>query len=104
MTGLIETIQSLDTQTFQQDEEYEFSSAFLEWFYKMVYRQAGFNLFPVLNSVSSDPEYKMMENLCAMMINIKSAKFLSNQTRNCIYNDMKEWLIQSINKYSKPQN
>jgi len=100
MMTLTEKIEQLDTKPLNQEEEYEYSSKFLEWFYANMYRQSAFKTYPVLHSVSEDPEYRIMSNLCVMLINIQYAKCLTDQTREQIYGDMKQWLLTTIKKYS----
>ena len=100
MSALIDKIVDLDTTPLNQDEEYQFTSNFLEWFYTNMYRKEAFSKYPILYSVSKDPEYNLMCNLCTFLINIQYAKNFDNETRHKIYDDMKRWTVKAIKKYS----
>lgn len=97
--SLIETVEQLNTQVRAQEEEYEFSSDFLEWFYYNLYRDQTHAKYPVLQQVKSEPEYAMMQRLCYYLINLSYAKHFTNETRIKLYEDMKRWLIFVIQKY-----
>lgn len=97
---LVEKIETLDTQQMNKEEEYQFSSHFLEWFYMNIYREESFKKYPILHSVSKEPEFQMMRQLCYFLINIKHSQHFDNETRIRIYEDMKRWLIDTIKKYS----
>ena len=96
--SLIKTIQLLNTDLRHQEEEYEYTSDFLEWFYYNLYREQGFNLHPVLYSVSKEPEYEMMRCLCYFLINLRYTHIFTNETRIKLYEDMKQWTICTIQK------
>ena len=98
--SLIEKIQQLNITPRAQEEEYEYTSDFLEWFYYNLYREQGFNLYPVLNSVSKEPEYEMMRRLCYFLINLQHTKHFNTETRIKLYDDMKRWTIATIEKNS----
>ena len=95
---LIKTIRQLNTDPRHQEEEYEYTSDFLEWFYYNIYREQGFNEFPILYSVSKEPEYKIMRNLCYFLINLQYTRHFNNQTRIKLYEGMKRWTIATIRK------
>jgi hypothetical protein len=96
--SLIKTIQLLNTDLRHQEEEYEYTSDFLEWFYYNIYREQGFNNYPILYSVSEEPEYKIMRSLCYFLINLQYTHIFNNETRIKLYEAMKEWTIASIAK------
>jgi hypothetical protein len=98
--SLVRHIEQLSTSPRQQEEEYEYTSDFLEWFYHNLYRKTGFNEWPTLYSVSKEPEYEMMKQLCYFLINTQYAKHLSNDTRVKLHEDIKQWTIATINKYN----
>jgi len=96
--SLIEKIKQLDITPRHEEEEYEYTSDFLEWFYYNLYREQGFNLHPVLYSVSKEPEYEMMRCLCYFLINLRYTHIFTNETRIKLYEDMKQWTISTIQK------
>lgn len=95
--NLNDIIDRLDTQTVNKDEEYQYTSEFLEWFYLHIYRRDDTD-FPALRYITSDPDYEMMRKLCYFLVNVKHSKNFSNVTRNMLYTDMKKWLINAINR------
>ena len=96
--SLIEKIKQLDITPRHEEEEYEYTSDFLEWFYYNLYKEHGFNTHPVLYSVSKEPEYKMMRCLCYFLINLRYTHIFTNETRIKLYEDMKQWTICTIQK------
>jgi hypothetical protein len=96
--SLIEKIEQLDITPRSQEEEYEYTSDFLEWFYQNLYREQGFRQHPVLDSVSKEPEYDMMCQLCYYLINMQCTKHFDTETRVKLYSDMKRWTIAAIRK------
>ncbi len=101
--SLIEIIQDLKTTPFREEENYECTSDFLEWFYYNIYRQQGFNVFPILAEIAKDPEYASMCELCKTLINFFKAKELDNETLSNKYENMKKWTLDAIQKYNQPQ-
>lgn len=101
--GLIKTIQDLQTTPRRQEEDYECTSDFLEWFYYNIYRQKGSNDFPILSEVVKEPEYESMCELCMTLINFFKAKELDDETLSAKYETMKKWTISSIEKYNQAE-
>ena len=101
--SLIEKINNLKTIPRGQEEEYEYSSDFLEWFYCNLYREQGFDLYPILSEIAKEPEYECMRELCRDLINFNSAKVYDNVTLKKMYDGMKEWTLENIKKYNQPQ-
>jgi hypothetical protein len=99
--SLIKKIEKLDITPRHEEEEYEYTSDFLEWFYYNLYREQGFDLYPVLYSVSKEPEYKMMRRLCYFLINLQYTKHFTNETRIKLYENMKQWTIGTIQKNTR---
>ena len=97
--SLIETVQQLNTIPRHQEEEYEHTSDFLEWFYYNLYRGQGFMIHPVLNTISKEAEYESMRELCKTLININNAKTMDNETLIAKYENMKQWILELIKKY-----
>ena len=96
--SLLEIIQNLKTTPLRQEDEYECTSEFLEWFYYNIYRQEGFDVYPILVEVSKEPEYTLMFKLCKSLINFFEAKNLDNETLSTKYETMKRLTIDSITK------
>jgi hypothetical protein len=99
--SLIETIQELKISPRHQEEEYEYTSDFLEWFYYNVYRQQGFSVHPILSKVVQDPEYQCIEELCRNLINWRYGITLDSETLTKKYENMRQWTIDTINKYNQ---
>lgn len=96
---IVELIQSLKTSPRKDEEEYENTSDFLEWFYYYIYRKQGFVMFPILYQVTKDSEYYMIEEQCKDLINISNRKNMDNNNLEEHYKNMKQWLIDTLNKY-----
>ena len=96
--SLIEQIQKLNTSPRRQEEEYEHTSDFLEWFYYNIYRNQGFEVHPVLKSVSEDSEYECIKELCKNLINVNYTKDLDNEKLTSSHENMKKWTIETIKK------
>jgi hypothetical protein len=101
--SLIEIIQDLKTTPYRQEDLYECTSEFLEWFYFNIYRQQGFNVFPILAEISKDPEYNCMSEQCKTLINFFKAKEFDDNELNQKYENMKKWTIDVIQKYNQAQ-
>ncbi len=99
--SLVEKIQDLDITPRRQEEEYEHTSDFLEWFYQNIYRGHGLEAYPILQKILSEPEYECMKEQCRNMININYAKNLNNEALLKAHLDMKNWVLEKINKYSE---
>jgi hypothetical protein len=97
--SLIQTIEQLNTFPRHQEEEYEYTSDFLEWFYQYVYRQQGFEIHPILQAICQEPEYECIREQCKTLINFNNSKNLDNDTLTNKYDNMKKWIIDMINKY-----
>jgi hypothetical protein len=99
--SLIELIRNLKTTPRKQEEEYENTSDFLEWFYCNIYRKQGFVLFPILFQVTKDSGYESVETQCKFHINMNNTKNLDNETLIKNYENMKQWLIDTLIKYGQ---
>ena len=98
--SLIQKIENLSTIPRRQEEDYECTSDFLEWFYYNVYRQQGFSEYPVLVQISSEPEYECIHELCKSLINFNTAKEFDNETLTQKYENIKKWTLTTIQKYN----
>ncbi len=98
--SLIETIQQLNTRPRNQEEEYEYTSDFLEWFYYNVYKEQGFDKYPILYQVKMETDYETIQNNCKTLINVTNSKNIDNDTLVESYETMKAWLLDTINKYN----
>ena len=96
--SLIETIQDLSTIPRHKDDEYEYTSDFLEWFYYNIYREQIDN-YTILQGFEMEPEYEYMLSQCQTLIDINNAKNFNDETLVNIYNNMKQWTIDNIKKY-----
>jgi hypothetical protein len=96
--SIVEIIEILKTTPRQQEEEYEFTSDFLEWFYTNIYREQGFNIFPELYKVRKDSKYELNKEQCKNLININYAKNIDNESLITLHNNIKEWLVNTIKK------
>ena len=99
--SLIEIIQDLKTTPLRQEDEYECTSDFLEWFYYNIYRGQGFNAYPILAEITSDPDYNSIRELCKTLINFFKANQLDNETLSNNYENMKKWTLDTIQKYNQ---
>lgn len=97
---VIEHIKTLDTTPRHQEEEYQYTSDFLEWFYTNVYLLRGGQEYPQIYSVVRDPGYDKMKELCKNLINIQSAAILDSDTIQTMHNEMKSWLVETFLKYN----
>ena len=97
--SLIETINCLNTSPRKQEEEYENTSDFLEWFYYHIYREQGFIMYPILYQVTKDSEYESIKNECKNLINMNYSKTLNTDTLIERHNEIKNWLISILRKY-----
>lgn len=97
--SLIETIQELKTVPRRQEEEYEYTSDFLEWFYYNVYREDGTNIYPVLRNILQDPEYECIQELCKNLMNINYTKTLEADKLVKMNQNMKEWTLNKLQQY-----
>jgi len=95
--NLIETIKKLETTPRHQEEEYEYTSDFLEWFYYNLYREQGFMIYPILQAICDEPGYECMREQCKTLINFNT-KNLDNDTLIDKYDKMKQWVIGMIIK------
>jgi hypothetical protein len=98
---LVETITEFSISPRHQEEEYEYTTDFLEWFYYNVYRQQGFITYPILSKLTSDPEYECIKELCKNLININYCKTLTDEQLTAYYENMKKWTIDTLNKYDQ---
>ena len=94
---LIETIQNLSVEPRHQEEEYEYTSDFLEWFYYNVYLEKLDN-YDIIRVIKSNPEHKCIYEECKNLINVNNAKNFDDNTLMNKYENMKQWTINMINQ------
>jgi hypothetical protein len=94
--ALLDTIEHLSTQPRNEEEEYQYTSDFLEWFYQYVYRQQGVNLFPILEKITHAPEYACIQEQCLTLLNISYGKNKDNEKIAVQHENMKKWLLDTI--------
>jgi hypothetical protein len=95
----IDLIQNLKTSPRKDEEEYENTSDFLEWFYHFIYRKQGFVMFPELYQVTKDSKYYMIKSQCKYLINTNNRKNMDDDKLEEYYKNMKQWLIDTLIKY-----
>jgi hypothetical protein len=96
MATLLETIEQLNCSPRKQEEEYEYTSDFLEWFYQYVYRQQGMNLHPILEKITHHPEYQCIQEQCLTLLNISHGKNRDDATLTNEHENMKKWLLDAL--------
>jgi hypothetical protein len=97
--SLLEKIEQLNTEPRHQEEEYEHTSDFLEWFYYNVYRGDGANIYPVLNQIVQDPEYECIQELCRNLMNVTYTKTLEEEKLVTMNQNLKQWTLSRLQKY-----
>jgi hypothetical protein len=95
-TTMFQKLEQLSTSPRHQEEEYEYSSDFLEWFYHNVIREHGYEEYPALYLISKDTKYNTMCELARKLINCKYAAQLDNETLISQQQSVKEWLLESL--------
>ncbi len=98
---MIQQLKQLSTLPRHQEEEYEYTSDFLEWAYQYVYREQGHNLYPVLHLISKDAKYNTLVELCKNLINCNYAKNLDEETLLEQHNTLKELTLELLEKYNE---
>jgi hypothetical protein len=94
--SLIETIVELNTSPRGQEEEYQYTSDFVEWFYQYVYRGQGFHIHPILEKITHHPEYECIRELCRNLINVNYGKNLDNEKIVTLNDNLKKWTLDTI--------
>jgi hypothetical protein len=94
--SLIEKIIELNTSPRAQEEEYQYTSDFVEWFYQYIYRGQGYNLHPILEKITHHPEYECIQELCRNLININYAKTLDSEKIVTLNENLKKWTLDTI--------
>lgn len=97
---VVDYIQTLNTTPRHQEEEYQYTSDFLEWFYTNVYLLRGGQEYPQIYSVVKDPGYDKMKELCKNLINVQSASKLDNTKIHTMHSELKDWTISTFLKYN----
>ena len=92
----VEIIKKLNTELRHQEDEYENTSDFLEWFYYNLYRGQGFTLYPILSTIVKESEYECMRELCKTHINVNTVKTMDSKTIVANYENMKQWTLNAI--------
>ena len=91
--NLIETIKELSTCPRYQEDEYEYTSDFLEWFYYNLCKNVD---KVTLQEITMDPEFECMREQCMLLLNVNNAKNIENDDLINKYENMKQWLINKI--------
>ncbi len=98
--SLVTIVQNLETSPRNQEEEYEHTSDFLEWFYQYIYRGQGYSLYPILHQLAKDESYPEIQTMCKNLINITYTKNMDNQQLVNYHNNMKQWTLNTLQKYN----
>ncbi len=96
---IIQYIETLQTTPKYQEEEYDYSSEFLEWFYTNIYLQRGGQEY--LNIIANEPGYDKMKELCKKLINIQTAKVLDSDTIYELNEELKTWTIETLLRHDE---
>ena len=88
--SLIEYIQNLSVEPRHDEDEYEYTSDFLEWFYYNICKHD-------IHKIKINSEYECIYNQCMMLLNVNNAKNYDDNTLINYYNNMKQWVIHNIN-------
>jgi hypothetical protein len=96
---IIQYIETLQTTPKYQEEEYDYSSEFLEWFYTNIYLQRGGQEY--LNIIANEPGYDKMKELCKKLINIQTAKVLDSDTIHELNEELKTWTIETLLRHDE---
>ena len=97
---VVEYIKTLDTTPRHQEEEYEYTSDFLEWFYTNIYLERGGEEYPQIYSLVKEPAYNKMKELCAKFINKDGPGILGDYLISTYHRELKEWTIETLLKYA----
>lgn len=98
--SLLETIQNLSTTPMHQEDEYEYSTEFLEWFYRNMYKYSEICIGSTLQRITFEPQFMDMIELCKRLLDVNYAKNLDDTDIIEATNDMKNWLISAVKVYS----
>ena len=96
---IIQYIQTLNTTPKYQEEEYEYTSDFLEWFYTNIYLQRGGKEYAQI--IANEPGYDKMKELCKKLINIQTAKVLDSDTIHELNEELKTWTIEVLLRHDE---
>ncbi len=96
---VIQYIETLQTIPRHEEEEYEYTSDFLEWFYTNIYLQRGGKEYSYI--IANEPGYDKMKELCKKLINIQTAKVLDSSTIHKLHEELKTWTIEALVKYDE---
>lgn len=99
--GIVDYIETLQTTPRHQEEEYEYTSDFLEWFYMNVYLLKGCQEYPQIYRIVDDSEYDKMKELCRKLISIQTASTLDSDTIHKAHEELKNWTIDTLLRYDE---
>ena len=93
--SLLTTIRNLSVEPRHEEDEYEYTSDFLEWFYYNIFKEKLDN-YPIIRMIKSNPEHKCIYEECETLINVNNAKNYDNTYLRNKYENMKQWTIHNI--------
>lgn len=98
--SLLSIIEELSTSPRHQEDEYEYTTDFLEWFYRNMYKYSEICIGSTLHRITAEPQYIDMLELCRRLLDVSYAKNLDDETITEANKDMKNWLISAVKAYS----
>ena len=100
MTSLLSIIEGLSTTPRHQEDEYEYTTDFLEWFYRNMYKYSEICVGSTLHRITSEPQFIDMLELCRRLLDVNYAKNLDDETIIEANENMKNWFISAVKAYS----
>ena len=101
MASLVTRIEELRTDPRHQEDEYEYTSDFIEWFYENLCRNTPTDESSVLYKVTQDSKFPMMREHCMNLMNVNFAKTYGDAFLISNYTTMKDWLLAIVDKYDE---
>jgi hypothetical protein len=98
--SLLSIIEELSTSPRHQEDEYEYTTDFIEWFYRNMYKYSEICVGSTLQRITYEPQFMDMIELCRRLINVEYAKNLDDESIIEANEDMKNWLISAVKVYS----
>ena len=97
--SLIERIDQLNTTPRHQEDEYEYTSDFIEWFYENLCLNTPVDEDSTLYKVTQSPSFNEMREHCMKLMNVQYAKTQDDASLIRSYTDIKQWLVDTVDKY-----
>ena len=101
MTSLVNRIEELETNPRHQEDEYEYTSDFIEWFYENLCQNTPTDEASILYRVTQHTQFPMMREHCMKLMNVNYAKTQCDASLISSYTTMKDWLLDLADKYNE---